>query len=59
LRIERRRRNYQNPNDQQPVQMARSHEQALLRRVSFSGRRGIFGKSHQFGEYGYVIGAHK
>jgi hypothetical protein len=28
LRIERRRRNYQNRSDQQPVHMARSHEQS-------------------------------
>jgi hypothetical protein len=38
LRKQRRCRNKQTCNDQQPVQMARSHKQALLRRVSFSER---------------------
>jgi hypothetical protein len=38
LRIDRRCRNNQNRNDQQLLQIALSHKQALLRRVSFSGR---------------------
>src|SRR5262249_33489675 len=42
LRIERRCRNKQARNDQQPFQMARSHQQTFLGRVSFFGRRERF-----------------
>jgi len=45
LRRERHCRNKQNRDDQQLVQMACSHEQALLRRVSFSRRRQVLGQS--------------
>jgi hypothetical protein len=38
LRIERHCRNSRNGNDQHPIQMVRSQQQALLRRVSFPRR---------------------
>jgi hypothetical protein len=37
LRTQRRGADYQNRNDQQPVHMARAHEQALLRESNSGG----------------------